>query len=194
MIVANITTPANYFHALRRQLKRNYRKPLVIMTPKSLLRHKLAVSPVADMAEGTGFKTVIDEIDPIVAAERVRRVVMCSGKVYYDLLQARRDAKLDDVAIVRLEQIYPFPEITLPKVLGPYKNAELIWCQEEPANMGAWTFVDRRIEKLLTTLGGAAKRPVYAGREDAASPATGLAKVHAQQQAALVRDALGLNS
>ncbi len=194
MVVANITTPANYFHALRRQLKRNYRKPLVIMTPKSLLRHKLAVSPVADMAEGTGFKTVIDEVDTIVAPEQVRRVVMCSGKVYYDLLQARRDAKLDDVAIVRLEQIYPFPEITLPTVLGPYKNAELIWCQEEPANMGAWTFVDRRIEKVLIALAGAARRPIYAGRDDAASPATGLAKVHAQQQAALVRDALGLNS
>ena len=194
MVVANITTPANYFHALRRQLKRNYRKPLVIMTPKSLLRHKLAVSPVADMAEGTAFQPVIDEIDQIGAAETVRRVVICSGKVYYDLLQARREAKLDDVAIVRLEQIYPFPDITLPKVLGRYTNADLIWCQEEPANMGAWTFVDRRIEKVLTALRGRATRPLYAGRDDAASPATGLAKVHAQQQAALVRDALGLNS
>ena len=194
MVVANITTPANYFHALRRQLKRNFRKPLVIMTPKSLLRHKLAVSPVADMAEGTAFQLVIDEIDPIVAPETVRRVVMCSGKVYYDLLQARRDAKRDDIAIVRMEQIYPFPEITLPKVLGKYKNADVVWCQEEPANMGAWTFVDRRIEKVLMALGGKATRPIYAGRDDAASPATGLAKVHAQQQAALVRDALGLNS
>ncbi|MGI4795101.1 MAG: 2-oxoglutarate dehydrogenase E1 component, partial [Janthinobacterium lividum] len=194
MIVANITTPANYFHALRRQLKRNYRKPLVIMTPKSLLRHKLAVSPVADMAEGTAFKLVIDETDAIAPAEKVRRVVMCSGKVYYDLLQARRDAQLDDVAIVRLEQVYPFPEITLPKVLAPYKNADVIWCQEEPANMGSWTFVDRRIEKVLKALGGKATRPIYAGRDDAASPATGLAKVHAQQQAALVRDALGLTS
>ncbi len=194
MIVANITTPANYFHALRRQLKRNYRKPLVIMTPKSLLRHKLAVSPLADMAEGTAFKLVIDETDAIGPADKVRRVVMCSGKVYYDLLQARREAKLDDVAIVRLEQVYPFPEITLPKVLAPYKNADVIWCQEEPANMGAWTFVDRRIEKVLKALGGKATRPIYAGRDDAASPATGLAKVHAQQQAALVRDALGLTS
>ncbi|MDT7951804.1 MAG: 2-oxoglutarate dehydrogenase E1 component [Acetobacteraceae bacterium] len=194
MVVANITTPANYFHALRRQLKRNYRKPLVIMTPKSLLRHKLAVSPLADMETGTAFKPVIEEIDPIAPADRVRRVVMCSGKVYYDLLQARRDAALDDVALVRLEQIYPFPEITLPKVLGQYRNAELVWCQEEPANMGAWTFVDRRIEKVLTALGGKAKRPSYAGREEAASPATGLAKVHAQQQAALVREALGLGA
>lgn len=194
MIVANITTPANYFHALRRQLKRNYRKPLVIMTPKSLLRHKLAVSPVADVAEGTGFKTVIDEIDAIGPADKVRRVVMCSGKVYYDLLQARREAKLDDVALVRLEQVYPFPEITLPTVLRAYKDADVIWCQEEPANMGAWTFVDRRIEKILVSLGGKATRPLYAGRDAAASPATGLAKVHAQQQAALVRDALGLTS
>ncbi len=194
MIVANITTPANYFHALRRQLKRNYRKPLVIMTPKSLLRHKLAVSPLADMAEGTAFKLVIDETDSIGPADKVRRVVMCSGKVYYDLLQARREAKLDDVAIVRLEQVYPFPEITLPNVLAPYKNADVIWCQEEPANMGSWTFVDRRIEKVLKALGGKATRPIYVGRDDAASPATGLAKVHAQQQAALVRDALGLTS
>jgi len=152
------------------------------------------VSPLADMETGTAFKPVIEEIDPIAPADRVRRVVMCSGKVYYDLLQARRDAALDDVALVRLEQIYPFPEITLPKVLGQYRNAELVWCQEEPANMGAWTFVDRRIEKVLTALGGKAKRPSYAGREEAASPATGLAKVHAQQQAALVREALGLGA
>jgi 2-oxoglutarate dehydrogenase E1 component len=194
MIVANVTTPANYFHVLRRQLKRNYRKPLVIMTPKSLLRHKLAVSPLADFAEGTSFKPVLGEIDTLQAPEQVRRIVMCSGKVYYDLLAARREAGADDVAIISLEQIYPFPEITLPKILAPYRNADLVWCQEEPANMGAWTFVDRRIERLLTKLDGAAKRPHYVGRDSAASPATGLAKVHAQQQAALVREALGLNS
>ena len=194
MVVCNLTTPANYFHALRRQLKRNYRKPLVIMTPKSLLRHKLAVSPLADMAEGTCFKTVLRETDELAAPEKVRRVVISSGKVYYDLLAGRRDAGLNDVALIRLEQIYPFPEMTLPKVLAPYRNAEVVWCQEEPANMGAWTFVDRRIEAVLTKLDGAAKRPSYIGRDDAASPATGSAKVHAQQQAALVQDALGLNS
>jgi len=194
MAVCNLTTPASYFHALRRQLKRNFRKPLVIMTPKSLLRHKLAVSPLADFAEGTSFRPVLGEVDQLVAPEKVRRVVMCSGKVYYDLLAARREAKLDDVALLTLEQIYPFPEITLPKKLGPYRNADVVWCQEEPANMGAWTFVDRRIEKILTELGGAAKRPTYVGRDDAASPATGLAKVHAAQQAALVARALGLNS
>ncbi|HYZ64653.1 MAG TPA: 2-oxoglutarate dehydrogenase E1 component [Acetobacteraceae bacterium] len=194
MQVCNLTTPANYFHALRRQLKRNFRKPLVIMTPKSLLRHKLAVSKLEEMADGSCFKPVICEIDELAPPTEVRRVVICSGKVYYDLLAARRDAGVNDVAIVRLEQIYPFPDVSLPKALAPYRKAEVIWCQEEPENMGAWTFVDRRIERVLNQLGGAAQRPIYVGREEAASPATGLAKVHAQQQAALVQDALGLTS
>ncbi len=194
MTVCNLTTPANYFHALRRQLKRNFRKPLVIMTPKSLLRAKLAVSPVSDMADGSHFKFVIPEIDPIAAPEDVKRVVICSGKVYYDLLTERREQGVTDVALVRLEQVFPFPERTLGAVLKPYVNAEVVWCQEEPANMGSWTFVDRRIERVLTANDGKAKRPSYVGRDDAASPATGLAKVHAAQQAALVRDALGMNS
>ena len=192
MAVCNLTTPANYFHALRRQLKRNFRKPLVIMTPKSLLRHKLAVSPVADMAEGSRFRFVIPETDTLAAPEKVRRVVVCTGKVYYDLLAERRDKGVDDVAILRLEQIFPFPERTLGVILRTYANAEVVWCQEEPANMGAWTFVDRRIERVMAAQGRAG-RPVYAGRPDAASPATGLAKVHAAEQAALVRDALGMN-
>jgi 2-oxoglutarate dehydrogenase E1 component len=193
MSVCNLTTPANYFHALRRQLKRNFRKPLVIMTPKSLLRHKLAVSPLADMAEGSTFKFVIPETDQIVAPEQVKRVVISTGKVYYDLVQERREKGANDVALLRLEQIYPFPEKKLAAALAPYKNAEVIWCQEEPMNNGAWTFVDRRIEAVLTGLGNKATRPVYVGRDDAASPATGLAKVHAQQQAKLVREALGLD-
>ena len=191
MTVCNLTTPANYFHALRRQLKRNFRKPLVIMTPKSLLRSKLAVSPLSDMNGNSHFKTVIGEIDPIAAPDQVKRVVICSGKVYYDLLAERREHKITDVALLRLEQIYPFPSITLPKLLAPYQNAEIVWCQEEPANMGSWTFVDRRIEKVMQGLGRTI-RPSYAGREDAASPATGLARVHTEQQAALVADALGL--
>jgi 2-oxoglutarate dehydrogenase E1 component len=190
MTVCNPTTPANYFHALRRQLKRNFRKPLVVMTPKSLLRHKLAVSKLDDMANGSGFQPVIPEIDAIAAPEAVRRVVLCSGKVYYDLLASRREAGAKDIAIIRLEQIYPFPLITLPKVLAPYRHAEVVWCQEEPANMGAWSFVDRRIEAVLATLDIRAKRPSYVGREDAASPATGLAKVHVAEQARLVREAL----
>jgi len=190
MSVCNPTTPANYFHALRRQLKRNFRKPLVVMTPKSLLRHKLAVSRLDDMAEGSGFQAVIAEVEPIVAPDQVKRVVLCSGKVYYDLLAARHEAGTKDVAIVRLEQLYPFPLALLADVLAPYRNVEIVWCQEEPANMGAWTFVDRRIEAVLSALDIRAKRPSYAGRDDAASPATGLAKVHAAEQAKLVRDAL----
>ncbi|MDA8251433.1 MAG: 2-oxoglutarate dehydrogenase E1 component [Rhodospirillales bacterium] len=193
MAVCNLTTPASYFHALRRQLKRNFRKPLVLMTPKSLLRHKLAVSPLAELASGSRFRTVIPEIDPIAAPEQVRRVVLCSGKVYYDLLAERRERGIADVALVRLEQLYPFPVITLPKVLAPYRNAEVVWCQEEPENMGAWSYADRRIERLLGGLDIAAKRPSYVGRKAAASPATGLARTHAAEQAALVGRALTLD-
>ena len=192
MRVCNFTTPANYFHALRRQLKANYRKPLVLMTPKSLLRHKLAVSSLAEFGPGSAFRYVIPEIDAIAPEEKVKRVVLCTGKVYYDLLQERRDKGVKDVAIVRVEQMHPFPVNSLTKALAPYKNAEVVWCQEEPENMGAWTFMDRRIEKVLKTLDIKAKRPDYVGREEAASPATGLARIHQQQQEALVRAALGL--
>jgi len=190
MTVCNFTTPANYFHALRRQLKRNFRKPLVVMTPKSLLRHKLAVSPLSDFAEGSRLQVVLPEVDTLVPAEKVRRVVLCTGKVYYDLLAERRDKKIDDVAIVRLEQLYPFPELTLSRVLAPYINADVAWCQEEPENMGAWTFVDRRIEKALGRIDMKVRRPVYVGRPEAASPATGQARVHNAQQQALVGAAL----
>ncbi|RVT99204.1 2-oxoglutarate dehydrogenase E1 component [Rhodovarius crocodyli] len=192
MRVCNFTTPANYFHALRRQLKANYRKPLVVMSPKSLLRHKMAVSSLAEFGPGTGFRHVIPEIDAIAPEEKVKRVVLCTGKVYYDLLQARRDANVQDVALVRVEQMFPFPAKSLAATLAPYKNAEVIWCQEEPENMGAWTFLDRKIEKVLTKLDIKAKRPEYVGREEAASPATGLAKVHAAEQDTLVKQALGL--
>ncbi len=192
MTVCNLTTPANYFHALRRQLKRNFRKPLVIFTPKSLLRHKLAVSPLSEMNNGSGFRTVIPEIDAIAPPEQVRRVVVCTGKVYYDLLAARREQAISDVAIVRLEQLYPFPIHSLPSALAQYTNADVIWCQEEPENMGAWTFVDRRVEAVLAEMDFKAKRPVYVGREAAASPATGLARTHNAQQASLVKAALGV--
>jgi 2-oxoglutarate dehydrogenase E1 component len=194
MTVANLTTPANYFHALRRQVKRNFRKPLVLMTPKSLLRHKLAVSPLADLSGDSRFRTVIGEIDPIAPGAEVKRVVICSGKVYYDLLAERRDRGLRDVAILRLEQLYPFPEKTLAFALKPYARAQcVVWCQEEPENAGAWNFIDRRLERVLGAVKHKCKRPLYAGRVAAASPATGLAKVHAAEQAALVRDALGVN-
>ncbi len=192
MRVCNFTTPANYFHALRRQLKANYRKPLVLMSPKSLLRHKLAVSSLAEFGPGSAFRYVIPEIDAIAPEEKVKRVVLCTGKVYYDLLQQRRDQGIDDVALVRVEQMHPFPATHLAKALAPYKNAEVVWCQEEHENYGAWTFMDRRIEKVLAGIDIKAKRPVYVGRDDAASPATGLARIHQQQQEALVRAALGL--
>ena len=192
MYVCNPTTPANYFHALRRQLHRNFRKPLIVFTPKSLLRHKLAVSSLADMAEGSRFRFVIPEIDAIDPPDEVRRVVLCSGKVYYDLLTERRQHEVKDVAIIRLEQLYPFPENTLGRVLAPYRRAEVVWCQEEPENTGAWNFLDRRLEKVLVKLEGKANRPHYIGRDAAASPATGLARTHAREQATLVAAALGI--
>ena len=192
MAVCNLTTPANYFHALRRQLKRNFRKPLVLMTPKSLLRHKLCVSSLSEFAPGSSFKYVIPETDELVAPEKVKRVVICSGKVYYDLVAERRERGIKDVAIVRLEQFYPFPVKSLKAAIEAYTNAEVVWCQEEPENNGGWTFVDRRIEGVLTCLNNAAKRPRYVGRAAAASPATGLAKVHAAEQAALVNEALSV--
>ena len=131
------------------------------------------------------------EIDPIAAPEQVKRVVVCTGKVYYDLLATRRERGITDVAIVRLEQLYPFPIRSLTAALAPYRNAEVVWCQEEPENMGGWQFADRRLEKVLAGMEIAAKRPSYVGREEAASPATGLARTHNAQQAALVAAALG---
>jgi 2-oxoglutarate dehydrogenase E1 component len=192
MTVANLTTPANYFHALRRQVKRNFRKPLVLMTPKSLLRHKQAVSTLAEFAEGSHFRPVIAESEAIAPGPEVKRAVICSGKVFYDLLAERRDRGIRDVALIRLEQIHPFPEKTLAFALKTYARAEIVWCQEEPENMGAWSFVDRRIERVLSALKWKGKRPIYAGRRAAASPATGQASVHAAEQAALVRAALGV--
>jgi 2-oxoglutarate dehydrogenase E1 component len=192
MGVCNLTTPANYFHALRRQLRRNFRKPLIVFTPKSLLRHKLAVSDLSAMTEGSRFQFVIPEIDPIAPAEEVRRVVVCSGKVYYDLLTERRQNQINDVAILRLEQFYPFPEYTLGRALASYQPADVVWCQEEPENMGAWNFVDRRIEKVLSRLDSRVRRPIYVGRDAAASPATGSARMHAREQATLVAAALGI--
>ena len=188
--VCNITTPSNYFHALRRQVRRDFRKPLVIMTPKSLLRHKKCISPLSDMNTKSQFQRVIGETEKVDAADKVRRVVLCTGKVYYDLLQAREGDGTKDVAIIRVEQLYPWPKETLNKELKKYKNAEVVWCQEEPANMGSWTFVDRRIEYAREDINIKAKRPVYAGRLPAASPATGFMQVHVEEQNKLVEWAL----
>ncbi len=198
-IVANCTTPANYFHILRRQIHRSYRKPLVLMTPKSLLRHKLAISDVDDFTTGSSFHRVLwDDAEKghsdlqLQPDDKIRRVVMCSGKVYYDLLEKRDAEGLDDVYLLRVEQFYPFPALSMVKELERFKGAEMIWCQEEPKNQGAWTFIEPNIEWVLTRIGADNQRPVYAGRAAAASPATGLASQHKAQQAALVNAALGI--
>ncbi len=188
--VVNITTPANFFHALRRQIHRNFRKPLVVMEPKSLLRHKLCVSKLEDFATGTRFYRVLAETERLVPDAKVRRVILCSGKVYYDLFEERQKRGIDDVAIVRIEQLYPWPKDAIKHQLARYPEAELVWVQEEPANMGPWTFVDRRIEFICEELDIKAKRAVYCGRRAAASPATGLYKTHNAEQAWICDTAL----
>jgi 2-oxoglutarate dehydrogenase E1 component len=188
--VANCSTPANYFHILRRQIRRNFRKPLILMTPKSLLRHKACVSTLDYFLPGSSFHRVLWDESAKVAGEAVKRVVICSGKVYYDLSAEAQSRGLQDVAIIRLEQLYPFPRTALGEELKRYPNADVVWCQEEPANMGSWFFVDRRIEKVLSEIGHKAGRPGYVGRAESASPATGLLRVHNREQARLVDEAL----
>ncbi|MBM3602451.1 MAG: 2-oxoglutarate dehydrogenase E1 component [Alphaproteobacteria bacterium] len=194
MQVANCSTPANYFHILRRQLKRDFRKPLILLTPKSLLRHKLCVSSLTDMAEGTRFEEVIAEADTTIKPTAVKRVVLCSGKVYYDLLQERIATGNKQVVLVRLEQYYPFPLAALVKQLQRYPNAELVWCQEENENMGAWRYLDRHLERAAQAAGMATPLPVrYIGRDAFAAPATGSHHRHEAQQKALVTAALALS-
>ena len=191
--VCNITTPANYFHVLRRQMLRDFRKPLIIMTPKSLLRHKLAVSPRADFLGDSHFMRIKSDMTP-PADDKIKRLVLCSGKVAYDLMEARDSAGLDDVSVVRIEQLYPFPGEALAVRLKRMKNLEcVVWAQEEPRNNGAWFFVESLIEESLDEAGHKGMRPRYAGRHAAASPATGLMSRHQTEQAALVADALGLS-
>ncbi|MDQ2094713.1 2-oxoglutarate dehydrogenase E1 component [Rhodalgimonas zhirmunskyi] len=198
-IVANCTTPANYFHILRRQLHRSFRKPLILMTPKSLLRHKLAISDAEDFTTGSSFHRVLwDDAEKghsdtkLKADKDIKRVVMCSGKVYYDLLEARDAAGIDDIYLLRVEQFYPFPAQSLSKELERFKGAEMIWCQEEPKNQGPWSFIEPNIEWVLGRVKAKHTRPVYVGRAASASPATGLAKQHKAQQEALVNEALQL--
>jgi 2-oxoglutarate dehydrogenase E1 component len=189
--VANITTPANYFHALRRQMLRPFRKPLIIMAPKSLLRHKGAVSKAEDFLGETHFKRILS--DPNAAPDKeTKRLVLCSGKVFYDLTDARDAAGDKDVQIVRMEQIYPFATDALAARIERMTSLEeVVWCQEEPRNNGAWSFVEPYIEEALEKAGKAPMRARYAGRKASASPATGLASRHVSEQGALVADALG---
>jgi 2-oxoglutarate dehydrogenase E1 component len=199
MQVANCTTPANYFHILRRQLKREIRKPLILMTPKSLLRHKRAVSRLDEMGPDSTFHRLLwddaqtnpDEKIKLVEDSKIRRVILCCGKVYFDLLEEREKRGLDDVYLLRVEQLYPFPTKALMTELGRFKQAEIVWCQEEPRNMGAWFFVDTFIEWVLNQIGAKNKRPRYAGRPAMAATATGLMSKHQAQLKALLEEALG---
>ena len=186
--VCNISTPANYFHVLRRQLHRSFRKPLIIVTPKSMLRAK--ISDLSDMGPGTSFHRVIGEHETLVADDKVRRVVLCTGKIYHELLAARTERKINDIALIRVEQLYPMPVNALSSHLGRYTNADVVWCQEEPENAGAWNFIDRRLERILSPLNIKAKRPVYVGRPEAAAAATGSMKRHVAEQAAVINGAL----
>ena len=199
MQVANPTTPSNYFHILRRQLKRDFRKPLILMTPKSLLRHKRAVSTLAEMAGESSFHRLLwDDAEVIKDGpiklqkdNKIRRVVMCTGKVYFDLLEEREKRGIDDVYLLRIEQLYPFPAKALINELSRFRNAEMVWCQEEPKNMGAWSFIDPYLEWVLAHIDAKYQRVRYTGRPAAASPATGLMSKHLAQLAAFLEDALG---
>jgi 2-oxoglutarate dehydrogenase E1 component len=196
-IVANCSTPANYFHILRRQLHRSFRKPLILMTPKSLLRHKMAISKADEFTTGSSFHRVLwddaqygNSDTTLVADDKIKRVVMCSGKVYYDLLEERDARGIDDIYLLRFEQFYPFPAISAVKELERFPQAEMIWCQEEPKNQGAWTFMEPNLEWVLSRINATHPRPRYVGRATSASPATGLASQHKAQQEALVNEAL----
>ena len=199
MQVANCTTPANYFHILRRQLHRDFRKPLILMTPKSLLRHKRAVSRLDEMGPDTSFHRLLwddaqllpGEKIKLVSDDKIRRVVLCSGKVYYDLYEEREKRGIDDIYLLRVEQLYPFPTKALLLELPRFKPAEVVWCQEEPRNMGAWNFAENYIEWVLNQINATHRRPRYAGRPAAAATATGLMSKHLAQLKAFLDEALG---
>ena len=196
MQVVNCTTPANYFHVLRRQMRRKFRKPLIVMTPKSLLRHKRCVSKLSEMGSGSSFHRALWD-DAQLSGELcsdigIKRVVLCTGKVYYDLFQGRAEAGVNDIYFLRLEQLYPFPRKALMEELGRFPQAEMVWCQEEPKNMGAWSFVEPRIEEVLGEIGAEHGRARYVGRAEAASPATGLLRDHNREQAEIIEAALKL--
>ncbi|HET7448793.1 MAG TPA: 2-oxoglutarate dehydrogenase E1 component [Methyloceanibacter sp.] len=197
--IANCTTPANYFHILRRQLHRQFRKPLVLMTPKSLLRHKRVVSSLAQFGRGTTFHRLLwddaqflpDQPIKLVPDPEIRRVVLCSGKVYYDLYEEREKRGINDVYLLRVEQLYPFPARALIQELTRFKDAEMIWCQEEPRNMGAWSFIEPNLSWVLEHIEAKHKRPRYVGRPSSAATATGLMSKHVGELKAFLDEALG---
>ena len=197
-IIVNCTTPANYFHVLRRQLHRKLRKPLIIMTPKSLLRHKSAVSKKEDFINGSSFHRVLwDDEDTdknfnLVSDKKIKRVIICSGKIYFDILEKRNSEKLSDIYILRIEQLYPFPEKSLSEELKRFANADFVWCQEEPKNQGAWSYISTLIVDELVKLSMKHQYVEYSGREPSASPATGLAQQHKAEQEKLIKTALGI--
>ncbi|CAO4169221.1 2-oxoglutarate dehydrogenase E1 component [Methylorubrum aminovorans] len=199
MQVANCSTPSNYFHILRRQLKRDFRKPLILMTPKSLLRHKRAVSKIEEIAEGSTFHRILwDDAEhdesgiKLTRDDKIRRVVLCSGKVYYDLYEEREKRGVNDVYLMRVEQLYPFPLKALANEMSRFRNAEVVWCQEEPKNMGSWTFVEPYLDWVLGQAGSASKRPRYVGRPASASTAVGLMSKHLAQLQAFLNEALAV--
>jgi len=197
--IANCTTPANYFHILRRQLHRQFRKPLVLMTPKSLLRHKRVVSTLAQFGPGTSFHRVLwddaqflqDQAIKLKPDAEIKRVVLSSGKVYYDLYEEREKRGIDDVYLLRVEQLYPFPARALIQELSRFSEAEMVWCQEEPKNMGAWSFIEPNLSWVLDHIEAKHRRPRYAGRPASASTAAGLTRKHQLELKTLLDEALG---
>ena len=195
--VANCSTPANYFHILRRQMKRDFRKPLILMTPKSLLRHRRCKSELSDLADARGFRRILKDdvetkpVETISLTEdgRIRRVILCSGKVYYDLYEQRQERGIEDVYLLRIEQLYPVPLKSLTNELSRFPNADVVWCQEEPKNMGAWSFIESYLEWALGKTAGKAKRARYVGRAAAASPAVGTMSKHQAQLATFMEQA-----
>ena len=197
--VVNCTTPANYFHALRRQMHRAFRKPLIVMTPKSLLRNKKCVSSIEDFTKKNSFHRVLEDHAYIKESKtielkndkKIERVVMCSGKVYFDLLEAREKSKNDRLTIIRIEQLYPFPAKTLAKILKRYKNADFIWSQEEPKNMGAWNTVRNYIDRILEIIEFKNNRVKYIGRNASSTTATGNYNKHLAEQKKILEKVVG---
>jgi len=189
----------NYFHILRRQMKREFRKPLILMTPKSLLRHKRVISTIEEFGPEASFHRVLwddaqflpDQKIKLVDDDRIKRLILCSGKVYFDLYDEREKLGRDDIYLMRVEQLYPFPKKALINEMGRFAQAEIIWCQEEPKNMGCWSFMEPNLEWVLNEIDARHKRPRYAGRPASAATATGQMKRHLVQLQAFLDDALG---